>query len=230
MTTILMPGPPQIAVKVKRSVRAKRLSLRVSSLDGRVTLTAPPRISHRKIERFVLEKEMWLRQNIDQIPSSITVQIGVRIPVLGHAVQLTKCADSRIKQHGNQLYVPDHKSNTGARVLGYLKTLAREQLTKKSDFYAEKLGQDYYKLSVRDTRSRWGSCSQDRALMFSWRLIMAPQEVLDYVVAHEVAHLEHMNHSDRFWAVVEQLYGDYQPARLWLRNKGAELHRYRFVD
>ena len=230
MTTILMSGPPQIAVKVKRSARAKRLSLRVSSLDGRVTLPARPRISHRKIERFVFEKEAWLRQNINQVPDPITVQIGAQILVLGQTLQLTKCADSRIWQHENQLYVPEHKSNTGARILGYLKTLAREQLTNRSDFYAGKLGQDYSKLSVRDTRSRWGSCSQDRALMFSWRLIMAPQEVLDYVAAHEVAHLEHMNHSDRFWAVVEQLYGDYQPACLWLREKGAELHRYRFAD
>ena len=230
MTTILMPGPPQIAVRVKRSARAKRLSLRVSSLDGRVTLTAPPHISHRKIERFVFEKEAWLRQNINQVPDLITVEIGGQIPVLGQAVQLIKCADSRIWQQGNDLYVPEHKSNIGARVLGHLKTVARDQLTKRSDFYAAELGQNYSKLSVRDTRSRWGSCSQDRALMFSWRLIMAPQEVLDYVVAHEVAHLEHMNHSERFWAVVEQLYGDYQPARLWLREKGAELHRYRFAD
>ena len=230
MTTIFIPGPPQIAVKVRESARAKRLSLRVSSLDGRVTVTAPKRISPRKIETFVFEKEAWLRQNIDQVPDPITVRIGVNIPILGHEVQLTKSSDRRIRQHDNQLFVPEHKSNPAARTLGYVKTLARDHLTQRSDFYAKKLGQDYHKLSVRDTRSRWGSCSQDRALMFSWRLIMAPQEVLDYVAAHEVAHLEHMNHSHRFWAVVEQLYGDYQPARLWLRDRGAELHRYRFVD
>ena len=195
MTTILMPAPHQIAVKVKRSALAKRLSLRISSLDGRVTLTAPPHISHRKIEQFVFEKEEWLRHNIKQVPDPIKVEIGAYIPVLGHTVQLTKCNDSRIWHHGNEIYVPEHKSNIGARVLDYLKILAFDKLAKKSDFYSAKLGQSYKKLSVRDTRSRWGSCSQDRVLMFSCRLIMAPQEVLEYVVAHEVAHLEQMNHS-----------------------------------
>lgn len=230
MTTIFIPGPPQIAVSVKKSARAKRLSLRVSSLDGRVTLSAPNRVSPRKIEAFVFEKEAWLRQNIIRVPAPIKVQIGSEIPVLGRRVFLAKSSTSRIWHQEDQLFVPENRSNPAARVLGYLKTLARDHLTQKSDFYAGQLGQDYCRLSLRDTRSRWGSCSQDRALMFSWRLVMAPQDVLDYVAAHEVAHLEQMNHSKQFWAVVERLYGDYRPARAWLRDKGAELHRYRFVD
>ena len=230
MSTIYLSGTPAIVVSVKKSARAKRLSLRVSSLDGRVTLTAPNRISSRKIENFVYEKEAWLRHNVSQVPDQIRVKIGIELPILGASVRIDHTAKNQIYQHEGQLFVPTHKSNPAARVLGYLKTLARENITQSSDFYAAKIGQNYTKLSLRDTRSRWGACSQDRALMFSWRLIMAPREILDYVAAHEVAHLQHMDHSERFWDEVEQLYGDYRPARLWLREKGTELHRYRFVD
>jgi len=92
------------------------------------------------------------------------------------------------------------------------------------------LGRGYQRLSLRDTRSRWGSCTADAGLMYSWRLIMAPPDVLRYVAAHEVAHLQEMNHSPAFWALVQQLYGDYRTPRGWLRQHGAGLHSYRFVD
>jgi len=90
------------------------------------------------------------------------------------------------------------------------------------------LGRSYARLSLRDTRSRWGSCTSDGGLMYSWRLIMAPPEVLDYVAAHEVAHLAQMNHSPAFWAEVTKIYGDYAAPRNWLRANGSTLHRYKF--
>ena len=91
-----------------------------------------------------------------------------------------------------------------------------------------RLGRGYTRITLRDTRSRWGSCTSDGALMFSWRLILAAPEVLSYVAAHEVAHLAEMNHSPAFWRTVERLYGDYRPPRAWLRAEGGGLHRYRF--
>ena len=94
--------------------------------------------------------------------------------------------------------------------------------------YAARLGKGYTRLTLRDTRSRWGSCTSDGGLMFSWRLIMAPPSVLDYVAAHEVAHLAQMNHSPAFWAEVTRIYGDFDPPRQWLRTHGADLHRYQF--
>jgi predicted metal-dependent hydrolase len=117
-----------------------------------------------------------------------------------------------------------------AAVAGVLKALARDRLTEASDRHAAALGRRYTRLTLRDTRSRWGSCSSAGALMYSWRLILAPPEVLDYVAAHEVAHLAQMNHSPAFWAEVARLCPSYPTHRTWLRRSGDTLHRYRFSD
>jgi len=94
--------------------------------------------------------------------------------------------------------------------------------------FSERLGSKFNKITLRDTRSRWGSCSSDANLMFSWRLIMAPEDISAYVAAHEVAHLKHMNHSEEFWETVEYLFGPFKKERTWLRQNGSSLHRYKF--
>ncbi|HGG06475.1 MAG TPA: M48 family peptidase, partial [Aliiroseovarius sp.] len=119
---------------------------------------------------------------------------------------------------------------TGARLAALFKHHARQRLGEASDRYAAALGRPYSGLSLRDTRSRWGSCSAEGRLMYSWRLIMAPPEVLDYVAAHEVAHLAEMNHSPAYWAGLARLMPDYKAPRLWLRKNGADLHAVRFRD
>ena len=130
----------------------------------------------------------------------------------------------------DRLLVPDDPEKLGPRLAAYLRALARDRLAAASDRHAAALRRPYRKITLRDTRSRWGSCTAQGDLMYSWRLVMAPPEVLDYVAAHEVAHLAQMNHSPAFWAVVERLYGDWRPARRWLQVEGASLHRYRFGD
>ena len=127
-----------------------------------------------------------------------------------------------------RVLVPGPQDKAGKRLAGHLKALARARLAEASDHYAAKLGRPYSAITLRDTRSRWGSCTAEGRLMYSWRLILAPPEVLDYVVAHEVAHLAQMNHSPAFWAEVERLYGSYAAPRGWLRRQGSDLHRYRF--
>ncbi|GAB1364540.1 hypothetical protein MASR1M32_37760 [Rhodobacter sp.] len=106
--------------------------------------------------------------------------------------------------------------------------LARDRLALASTRYAAQVGRRYGKLVLRDTRSRWGSCSHDGTLMYSWRLIMAPPSVLEYVAAHEVAHLVEMNHSPDYWAVVEGIFPGWKRQRAWLHDQGGGLHRYRF--
>jgi predicted metal-dependent hydrolase len=129
---------------------------------------------------------------------------------------------------GDALVVPGDAGRAGVRVGAFVKTLARERLAAASDRYARQVGRAFSGITLRDPRSRWGSCTAEGALMYSWRLAMAPPDVLDYVAAHEVAHLVEMNHSAAFWAVVARLRPDWKVQRDWLRGQGAELQAYRF--
>ena len=124
--------------------------------------------------------------------------------------------------------MPPDSDRQPLRIATFLKQAARVHLSGACDTHARALGLSYGRISLRDTRSRWGSCSTQGNLMFSWRLIMAPPQVLDYVAAHEVAHLVEMNHSAAYWAVVARVFPDHKAPRRWLRDQGATLHRYRF--
>ena len=124
--------------------------------------------------------------------------------------------------------VPGDPATTARRVESFLKALARDHLAAASDYYAERLDRTFERISMRDTRSRWGSCSSRGTLMYSWRLIMAPPEVLRYVAAHEVAHLAEMNHSQAYWDGLLRIHGPYETPRRWLRENGNALHRYQF--
>ncbi len=230
-THLILPGSPPVEVVLKRSARAKRLSLRVSGLDGRVSLTLPPRARLREAEAFLQEKEGWLRAALARNPEVVLVAPGAEVLFQGAAHQVELASVKAVQVDGDRLLVPARApERTGARVEAFLKLQARQRLQAASDLYAERLGLPYGRLTLRDTRSRWGSCSAEGNLNYSWRLIMAPADVLDYVAAHEVAHLAEMNHSAAFWDVVTRLYGDYDEQRGWLRTHGAQLHRYRFTD
>lgn len=230
MRAIILSGRSDIVIQVKRSARSKRLNLRVSSLDGRITLTAPPKVPERQLQAFIAEREVWLRQNLDKLPAPSAIALGKSLPILGVAHQIARRASHRVTHGDGFVHVPFDKPKPAARLQGYLKALARDHLVGESDKFAARLGIEYARLSLRDTRSRWGSCTQDKALMYSWRLVMAPFEVLSYVAAHEVAHLKFMDHSAQFWNQVGDLYGDYDAPRAWLKAQGASLHRFQFVD
>ena len=230
MRVIILSGRSDIVIQVKRSARSKRLNLRVSSLDGRITLTAPPKVPERQLQAFIAEREVWLRQNLDKLPAQSAIALGKSLPILGVAHQIASGASHRVTHGDGVVQVPFDKPKPAARLQGYLKALARDHLVGESDKFAARLGIEYARLSLRDTRSRWGSCTQDRALMYSWRLVLAPFEVLSYVAAHEVAHLKFMDHSAQFWNQVGDLYGEYDAPRAWLKAQGASLHRFQFVD
>jgi predicted metal-dependent hydrolase len=226
----VLPGNPPVTLVVKKSARARRISLRVSRLDGRVTLTCPRGVPEREALAFAETKAAWLRQTLADQGAPIAVRPGAKVPILGRMWQIEAAPGRRIEAADGILRIPGPPERAGARVQGYLKDRARDRLATAADSFAESLGRPYARLTLRDTRSRWGSCTSDGGLMFSWRLIMAPEPVLSYVAAHEVAHLAEMNHSSAFWAVVQRLYGDHTAARRWLREHGHQLHRYRFTD
>lgn len=221
-----LPGSPPVPVVLRRSGRARRISLRVSQLDGRVTLTLPPGVPEDEALAFAASKSDWVRGHLHGRAGDVMVAPGACLPVEGCTRQVEAIPGRKVRLETDRLLLPADRP--GPRAQAFLKELARDRLAAASDRHAARLGLPYSRLTLRDTRSRWGSCSSRGALMYSWRLILAPPEILDYVAAHEVAHLKEMNHSAAFWAVVTRLYGPSDDARHWLRNAGAELHRYRF--
>lgn len=230
MGQIRLSGDPPIDVFLRRSARARRLSLRISQLDGRVTLTLPKRVPESEGVAFVRSKESWLRGHMSKQADPVSIVLGGVVPVEGVLHDIQPGSGRAIRQKDNVLFVPGPADRVAARLKGWLRTRARDRLSQACDLYAQRLGRQYSRLTLRDTRSRWGSCTQDGGLMFSWRLILCHGPVLDYVAAHEVAHLAQMNHSPAFWAEVDRIYGDWRPMRTWLRDHGHELHRYRFDD
>lgn len=225
-----LPGNPPVAITLRKTAQARRISLRISRLDGRVTLTCPLRVSDREALAFAHEKADWLRQNLIAHPGPARIGIGAELPFEGRLLRIASGTGRLVRVEGADLLVPGASERAAARIGGFLKQVARDRLAAASDHYAARLGRGYTRLSLRDTRSRWGSCTADGGLMYSWRLIMAPPAVLDYVAAHEVAHLRHMDHSPRFWATVAALMPDYAKHRAWLRQHGGDLMLWRFRD
>jgi predicted metal-dependent hydrolase len=225
---IELPGDPTIAIRLRRSAAARRYSLRVSRLDGRVTLTMPRRGSRREALSFARDKAAWIRQHLAERPGEVQALPGARIPIAGQMRLLEQGPVRRLRLEPDRLVLPAGRAGSPPAIAAFLRELARDRLRAASDHHAAALGLTFSRLTLRDTRSRWGSCSSQGALMYSWRLILAPASVLDYVAAHEVAHLEEMNHAPAFWAVVARSCPDYAAPRQWLRDHGEELHRYRF--
>lgn len=230
MAERVLQGSPDIVVTLRRSARAKRMTLRISQLDGRVTLTLPTRVPEREALAFAEQKQSWIRKHLDAWEGNVPVAVGVHIPIEGSLREIVAGSGRAVQLEPMALLVPGDAARVPARVLGFLKARARDRLAAASDHFSAVLGRGYSGLSIRDTRSRWGSCSSAGRLMFSWRLVLAPPPVLDYVAAHEVAHLAQMNHSPAFWAEVGRIHGPYEDARAWLRTHGNDLHRYRFGD
>ncbi len=230
MDHITLTNGPAVDVRLRRSARARRLSLRVSRLDGRVTLTLPKRASTREARGFIEEKESWIRGHLLDRPAEIVPTIGGWITLRGERLEIVAKPTRGVVREGGQLLVGGPAAQVPARLAAVFKQWARTDLAQASTHYATLLGVDYGRLTLRDTRSRWGSCSSEGNLMYSWRLVMAPPDVLQYVAAHEVAHRLEMNHSDRFWVRVAEIYPNYDAPREWLRQNGETLHQFRFRD
>ncbi|MEM9970315.1 MAG: SprT family zinc-dependent metalloprotease [Pseudomonadota bacterium] len=213
-------------VTVRRSGRARRMTLRVSRLDGRVTLTLPRGVSEREAAGVVRTKADWIAAAKSGVDDAVTVEIGANVPVEGRFLPVRQGVSRRAVVTVDRIEAP--ALGAGGAIAEALKALARARVEAAAARYAALVGRELGRVSLRDTRSRWGSCSADGNLMLSWRLVMAPPAVLDYVVAHEAAHLVEMNHSPDFWALVARICPEFSEHKVWLRQNGAGLHRYRF--
>jgi predicted metal-dependent hydrolase len=221
-------GDPEIEVTVRRHDRARRMVLRVSR-HGRVpTLTVPPYVTVAEARAFVADQEVWLRRRIAEAPQHRSVAEGTLLPFRGGT--LTVCIDpvGRIGIEGGTLHVPGPSKSVARQVAATLREVARLRCVEAAMQHAKRADRRVGRITMRDTRSRWGSCTSSGHLMFSWRLILAPDAVLDYVVAHEIAHLVELNHSPAFWGVVRTLCPAHEAARTWLRQQGRSLLAFDF--
>ena len=228
MTGSIRIGNPAIEVRLRRDPRARRMVLRVCQSGRAPTLTLPARVPLGQATAFLTDHEAWLRGHIGAA-ARLTVADGATFPIGGESVTIRVVPARRLRLVDGTLLVPGPGERAGAQVSAWLRERARAACAAGAGGYAARVGRSVGRITMRDPRSRWGSCTADGDLMFSWRLAMAPDSVLDYVVAHEVAHLVELNHSERFWAVVRRICPGFEAERDWLRLNGAGLHRIDFA-
>lgn len=222
-----------IDVTLRPNARAKRIILRLNKHGKGIVLTVPTGTSHSKAMEFAASQGVWIWQQLAKQPDHVAFEVDQVIPVrdIPHLVirqEGRRKAVCDIQQDNGdwQLMVSGDANHHPRRIADWLKKQARNDLTNSAHYYAEQMNLKISRISVRDTSTRWGSCSSTGSLSFSWRLIFAPSFVLDYVAAHEVAHLQEMNHSSQFWNLVEHHCSATGKAKSWLKTNGRSLHRY----
>lgn len=221
------------AVGLRRSATARRYTLRVRPASREAVLTMPERGSLRAARAFVLAHAGWIAQRLARLPTPIAFEHGALVPIRGvdHVIDHDpgSRAGARLEAQSDgtpRLTVGGDPGHVARRVADFLRREARRDLEAAALRHARAAGVTLKRISIKDTVSRWGSCSSTGALAFSWRLILAPPFVLDYLAAHEVAHRLEMNHSPRFWRNVAALSPDVERAEAWLNRHGPGLHRY----
>lgn len=216
-----------VAITLRRSARARRLSLRISPRSGGLELVLPPRTSLAVGLQFAAAQAAWIERHAGKLVRPQKLQPGIDLPLGGipHAVAhehgrrgvLVDAGGRRIVIGGDLAHAP-------RRLRDFLSRRARIAIAPLVHEKAARIGRRVTKLSVRDSRTRWGSCSSGGGLSFTWRLALTPDFVVDYLAAHEVAHLAEMNHGPRFWALCRQLTAaDMDTCRAWLRANGPQV-------
>jgi len=221
-------GGREIALRVRRSARARRISVRVRPCGEGAELVLPQRATLAQGLDFARAKAGWIGGRLDAMAPRTPFADGAAIPYLGvgHRIQHWPGQLRLVDRVDGEIRVAGSTERLSARVTDWLRAEARAELGHRSAEKAAVIGRAPPPVTVRDTATRWGSCSAAGRLSFSWRLILAPERVLDYVAAQEVAHLEEPNHGGRFWALVDRLTPGSEEPRAWLRAYGAGLHRY----
>jgi predicted metal-dependent hydrolase len=220
-------GGSEIALAVRRSPRARRITLRIDPVRAYAELIVPRRVGLAEALRFAEGKRAWIAQRLAALPEAVRFAEGTVIPVGGELLTIRNHAGrGPVRREGDALLVGGSPEHHGRRVRDWLKAHARTVLGQRSRELASRIGRRVTGIRLGDPKSRWGSCSPDGGLAYSWRLILAPPDVLDYVVAHEVAHLQELNHGRRFWRLVGELVPDVDGPRAWLRRNGTRLLRY----
>jgi predicted metal-dependent hydrolase len=220
-------------VRVRRHARARRYTLRIHAASREIVLSMPLRGSLREANVFAQKHGAWIAARLKRLPRPAPFAHGAVVPLRGvdHRIEHRRGARGAVwvecgDDAAQLLCVAGEAPHVSRRVRDYLKREAKKELEAASRVAAAALGAKLKRVSIRDQTSRWGSCSTTGVLSYSWRLILAPPFVLDYLAAHEAAHLVEMNHSRRFWRLVERIYPEVARAKTWLDAHGGDLHRY----
>jgi len=215
----------ELPYRIRRSDRASRVRVSVDPTGG-VEVVLPRRSPASAAPAAVAELRPWIERRLREC-SAVRAAIAARgatLPYLGTPLALTpQEGRTRVHRRGEQLLVPGDPERATAAIERWYRRAAAKEIAPRLDAAAQALGTTYTTLSIRGQRTRWGSCSARGAMSFNWRLLLAPEPVLDYVVWHEACHLRVMDHSPRFWALVRRHCPDYEEHRRWLRLQGSTL-------
>lgn len=228
-------GGRVLPLNVRTNQRARRMTLKIEPGGHAVSLTVPPGLARHQIDGFLRRHHDWLIDRIGRFEGrDTTIGDGATLPVFGvthtirHSGNVRGLTEALVEDGRPVLLVSGPAASIGRRAADYLKKEAKREITERVRYHAEASGKRFAAISFKDTKSRWGSCSSTGNLNFSWRIAMAPLFVVDYLAAHEVAHLTEMNHGQNFWALCEKLCPRTPEARRWLKAEGSFLHAIRF--
>ncbi|MBL8630499.1 MAG: M48 family metallopeptidase [Rhodospirillaceae bacterium] len=224
---LLMDDKLGSRIRTEISPRAKRISLRVDVAEGCIVLVRPTRASDKLVGTFLNAQRRWIEKHLETLHPKQTLGDGSTVALLGQDVMIRAAPDAKrgVWREGAVIHVSGNADHLSRRTRDFIKDQAKSVFAAWARTFAGQLSVKVARVAVRDTATRWGSCTRNGNLSLSWRLMLAPENVARYVVAHEVAHLKHMNHSPSFWRTVDTLIGDSKEARAWLRHHGASLHR-----
>ncbi|TCD16034.1 M48 family metallopeptidase [Oricola cellulosilytica] len=222
-----------LPLRIAENPRARRLTLRIKPGAKGLSVTTPVGISMLEVERFLHRNRGWLEEKLRDVPEKPVVRPGIRIPVRGVNHEIVHEPGRGVTrtvrgEAGAQLIVRGDRIHLPRRIADFLKKEARSDIGALVEKHSAAVGRKAKSIRFKDTVSRWGSCSSEGNLSFSWRIMMAPRPVIDYLVAHEVAHLVHMNHSKEFWALCEELCPDTKRCKAWLKKNGGALQAIAF--
>jgi len=227
-------GHKSLQIRLKRNSRAKRYILRIPPGDPTPVITVPARGNLKTAQDFANRQVGWLKQRLGSRPDAIKFEEHARIPIRGvlHTLRssgkLRGLAQLDMEEETEEplLLLPGETQSFHRKTKDFLRKLAKDDIEGHVRHFTKQLGRNYHSITLRDTKSRWGSCSHDGKLSFSWRLVMAPPDILEYVAAHEVAHLVKLDHSPEFWRICEELAPHTKQAQRWLKEHGSQLHLY----
>ncbi|MBB4008972.1 M48 family metallopeptidase [Allorhizobium taibaishanense] len=223
-----------VALAIRENRRATRITLRIEPGGRGLKMTVPKGIRRGEVNDFIERHRGWLETKLARFSGETKIGAGGTIPLRGvphrivHTGQIRGTTEAVIEGGEPLIRISGLPEHAGRRLSTFLKKEARHDLERLVAIHTGRLGKPANGLALKDTRSRWGSCSWNGNLSFSWRIVMAPPEVIDYLAAHEVAHLKEMNHGPQFWALCKRLCPGTEAAKDWLKRHGSELHALDF--